>query len=126
MARERYQVYKCELCGKIIEILHGGGPVPVCCNQDMILQAENTVDAAQEKHVPMIEKVEGGYKVMVGEVAHPMGEDHWIEWIEIIADGYTLRKYLDPGDQPEAVFQTGAQSVTARAYCNLHGFWKAE
>jgi superoxide reductase len=86
---------------------------------------ENTTDAATEKHVPVVEKVDGGFKVTVGSVAHPMVEDHHIQWIEVIADGVVLRRRLSPGDAPEAVFETGATSVTAREYCNLHGLWKA-
>jgi superoxide reductase len=122
---ERYQVYKCEVCGNIVEVLHGGGGELVCCGQPMELLTENTVDAAKEKHVPVIEKVEGGYKVKVGEVAHPMEEKHYIEWIELIADGATYRKYLQPGEVPEAIFMVTATSVAAREFCNLHGLWKA-
>jgi superoxide reductase len=91
----------------------------------MKLLVENTVDAAKEKHVPVIEKVEGGVKVKVGAVAHPMEEKHYIEWIQIIADGKADRKFLNPGQAPEAFFKTTAKNVTAREYCNLHGLWKA-
>lgn len=122
---ERYQVYKCEACGNIVEVLHGGEGELVCCGQPMQLLTENTVDAAKEKHVPVIEKIDGGYKVKVGEVAHPMEEKHYIVWIELIADGATYRKYLQPGEAPEAVFMVTAASVTAREFCNLHGLWKA-
>jgi superoxide reductase len=122
---ERYQVYKCELCGNIVEVLHGGDGELVCCGQPMQLLTENTVDAAKEKHVPVIEKIDGGYKVKVGEVAHPMEEKHYIEWIELIADGATYRKYLQPGEVPEALFMVTATSVAAREFCNLHGLWKA-
>lgn len=126
MATERHQVYKCERCGNIVETLHGGGPVPVCCHQDMTLLAENTVDAAVEKHIPVVEKIAGGYKVKVGEAAHPMEEKHFIEWIELVADGTLVsRKYLKPGETPEAVFSVEASQVIARAYCNLHGLWKS-
>jgi superoxide reductase len=122
---ERSQIFKCELCGNIIEVLHGGAGELVCCGQPMKLFTANTVDAAKEKHVPVVEKVDGGYKVKVGSVPHPMEEKHWIEWIEIIADGKTYRQYLNPGDAPEAVFMIAAANVTAREYCNLHGLWKA-
>jgi len=122
---ERLEVYKCEACGNIVEVLHGGGGELVCCGQPMVLLAENTVDAAKEKHVPVIEKVDGGFKVKVGSVAHPMEEKHHIEWIEIIADGKAYRQFLNPGDTPEAVFNIDADQVTAREYCNLHGHWKA-
>ncbi len=122
---ERLQVYKCELCGNIIEILHGGKGEIACCDKPMVLMSENTVDAAKEKHVPVLEKISGGAKVKVGEVAHPMEEKHSIEWIEIIADGKVYRQFLSPGDTPEATFAVEAAQISARAYCNLHGLWKA-
>ena len=122
---ERLQVFKCEVCGHIIEVLHEGAGELVCCNQPMVLQAENTVDAAQEKHVPVIEKTAKGYKVKVGSVAHPMGEDHHIAWIELVADGRSYRRFLEFGAAPEATFLLEASQVSARAYCNLHGLWKS-
>jgi superoxide reductase len=122
---ERFEVYKCEACGNIVEVLHGGGGELVCCGEAMKLMAENTVDAAKEKHVPVIEKVAGGVKVSVGSVAHPMEEKHYIGWIEIIADGKAYRQFLNPGDTPEATFSIDAQEISAREYCNLHGLWKA-
>jgi len=121
---QRLQVYKCEVCGNIIEVLHAGKGQLVCCNQPMKLLEENTVDAAKEKHVPVIEKTDRGYKVKVGSVAHPMEEKHYIEWIELIADGTVLRKFLNPGDNPEAEFEVASEKVSAREYCNLHGLWK--
>ena len=122
---EKLQVYKCEVCGNIVEVIHEGAGELVCCGQPMKLFVENTEDAAQEKHVPVIEKVDGGFKVTVGSVAHPMEEKHYIEWIEIVADGKAYRQFLNPGDTPEAVFKIEAEKVTAREYCNLHGLWKA-
>ncbi|MCK5784100.1 MAG: desulfoferrodoxin [Desulfobacterales bacterium] len=122
---ERYEVYKCEVCGNIIESLHGGKGPLTCCKQPMVLQVENTIDAAKEKHVPVIEKIDGGVKVKVGEVAHPMTDDHYIEWIEILADGKSYIRFLNPGDVPEATFKIDADQVTAREYCTLHGHWKA-
>ncbi|MFH1981637.1 MAG: desulfoferrodoxin [Pseudomonadota bacterium] len=122
---ERLQVYKCEACGNIVEVLVGGAGELVCCGAPMKLMTENTVDAAKEKHVPVIEKAAGGYKVKVGGVAHPMEAKHWIVWIELIADGKVYRQFLNPGDAPEAFFSVEAKSVTAREYCNLHGLWKA-
>ncbi len=122
---ERLQVYKCDVCGNIVEVLHAGGGELVCCGQPMKLRAENTVDAAKEKHVPVIEKIAGGFKVKVGSVAHPMEEKHFIEWIEIVADGKAYRQFLNPGQAPEAVFMVDAATVTAREYCNLHGLWKS-
>lgn len=122
---EKLQVYKCDVCGNIVEVLHAGGGELVCCGQPMKQTVENTVDAAKEKHVPVIEKVSGGFKVKVGSVAHPMEEKHYIEWIEIIADGNAYRKFLNPGQVPEATFMLDATTVSARGYCNLHGLWKA-
>jgi superoxide reductase len=121
---ERLEIYKCEACGNIVEVIHGGGGELVCCGDPMQLLVENTVDAAKEKHVPVIEKVEGGVKVKVGDVAHPMEEKHYIEWVEIIAGDKADRQFLNPGEAPEAVFKTDADNVTARELCNLHGLWK--
>lgn len=122
---ERKQVYKCNVCGNIVEMLDGGDGELVCCDEPMQLQAANTVDTAREKHVPVIEKVDGGVKVTVGSVAHPMEAKHWIEWIEVIADGKSCRQFLEPGQKPEAVFAVSAEKITAREYCNLHGLWKS-
>jgi superoxide reductase len=121
---EKLEIYKCEACGNIVEVVHGGAGELVCCGAPMNLLVENTVDAAKEKHVPVIEKVEGGVKVKVGDVAHPMEDKHYIEWVEIIADGKAYRQFLDPGQAPEAVFKIDAQNITAREFCNLHGLWK--
>ena len=120
----RLQVYKCDGCGIIVEVMHGGAGDLLCCNKPMKLLEENTVDAAKEKHVPVIEKTDGGYKVKVGSVAHPMMDAHYIEWIELLADGKVYRQHLDPGDAPEGVFEISAGDVSAREYCNLHGLWK--
>lgn len=119
-------IYKCGVCGNMVEVLHPGAGTLVCCNQDMALLGENSTDAATEKHVPVIERTAEGIKVSVGSTLHPMQEDHYIEWIELLADGVAYRKFLKPGDQPVAVFQIEAATVTAREYCNLHGAWKAE
>jgi len=121
----RFEVYKCEVCGNIVEVLHEGKGELVCCGQPMKLYKENTIDAAKEKHVPVIEKTAEGFKVNVGSVIHPMEEKHYIEWIELIADGVAYRKFLNPGDAPEAEFCLDAAQVAAREYCNLHGLWKA-
>lgn len=122
---EKLEVYVCEICGNIIEVLHAGIGELVCCDEPMKLLKENTVDAAKEKHVPVIEKLEHGFKVKIGSVPHPMEQKHYIEWIEIIADGKAYRTFLSPGDAPEAVFCIDAEEITAREYCNLHGLWKA-
>ena len=122
---KKNEVYKCPLCGNIVQVLHTGAGELVCCGQPMELMAENTVDAAQEKHIPVVEKTDNGYKITVGSVAHPMEEKHWIEWIELVTDSAVYRADLKPGDTPEAVFCTETDAVTARAYCNLHGLWKS-
>ena len=118
------QVYKCELCGNIVEVLHTGGGELVCCHQAMILLEENTTDAATEKHVPVIEKSGNTVTVKVGSIAHPMEEKHYIEFIELLADGKVYRKFLKPGAAPEAIFEIAAGKLEARAFCNLHGLWK--
>lgn len=122
---QQHEVYKCDACGNIVDVLHGGGGELVCCGQPMNLMSENTVDAAKEKHVPVVEKTANGFKVTVGSTLHPMEEKHYIEWIEIIADGKSYRQFLKPGDTPSAEFCVQAQQVVAREYCNLHGLWKA-
>jgi superoxide reductase len=125
MAIELHQIYKCNICGNIIEInVVGGGPL-VCCGQPMQLLQENTVDASKEKHVPVIEKTKTGIKVKVGSVPHPMEASHYIQWIEIIADGKSYKEFLKPGMKPEAEFCVKASKIIAREYCNLHGLWKA-
>ena len=118
-------IYKCNICGNIVEVLHAGGGDLSCCGSPMERLTENSVDAATEKHVPVIEKTDNGYKVSVGSVAHPMGDDHYIEWIELIAGEQSYRQFLKPGDAPEAFFAVSADSVSARAHCNLHGVWKS-
>jgi superoxide reductase len=123
---KRMEVYRCEVCGNIVEVLHGGTGQLVCCGKPMKLLVENTTDAAREKHVPVIEKVAGGYKVKVGSVPHPMEEKHYIEWIELVADDKAYRQFLSPGQPAEAMFSVEAKSVFAREYCNLHGLWKGE
>lgn len=121
----RNQVYRCEKCGNIVEVLNAGGGTLVCCGADMTLLVENTVDASKEKHVPVIERTADGIKVKVGAVPHPMEDKHFIMWIELIADGKVYRQFLTPGSAPEAFFPVSAGNVTAREYCNLHGLWKS-
>ena len=118
-------VYKCALCGNVFEVLHVGEGEPSCCGEPMKLYKANTTDAAREKHVPEIEKVAAGLKVKVGSVAHPMEQKHYIEWNEVLAEGKVYRQFLKPGDAPEATFSIDAANVNARAWCNLHGLWKA-
>jgi len=119
------QIYKCQICGNIIEVLHQGEGKLVCCQQPMLLMKENTVDASEEKHLPVIEKTEKGVKIKVGAVEHPMTAEHYIEWIEVITDKKVYRKFLNPGDKPEAEFKIKTENIVARAYCNLHGLWKS-
>jgi superoxide reductase len=120
------EVYKCNICGNIVELLHAGMGELVCCGAPMVLRAENTEDAAQEKHVPVMEKTDKGVKVSVGEVAHPMETGHYIEWIEISTADKVYKKFLQPGDEPVAEFEVSYDDIiTVREYCNLHGLWKA-
>jgi superoxide reductase len=125
MAVKRLQVYSCEVCGNIIEVLHAGGGDLVCCDQPMNLLEEKTADQGKEKHVPVIEKKGKGILVKVGSIPHPMEEKHYIEWIEVVSGDKTLIKFLKPGDKPEAEFDIPAEGVTAREYCTVHGFWKS-
>ena len=121
----REQVYKCNVCGNIIEILRAGGGELVCCGQPMELLQEKTADAALEKHVPVIKTTDSETTVKVGEVPHPMEEKHYIEWVEILTDGKIYRKFLKPGDKPEAEFKIAAKEIVAREYCSVHGLWKS-
>jgi superoxide reductase len=121
---KKLEIYKCAICGNIVEVLHGGIGGLVCCGQPMQNLGEKTADTGKEKHVPVIEKIAGGVKVKVGSVAHPMEEKHYIEWIEILADGKAYRQFLNTGDAPEAVFKVEASEIIAREYCNIHGLWK--
>jgi len=121
---QRGQIYKCQVCGNIVEILHAGAGELVCCGQPMELLVGKNRDEGLEKHVPVIEKKETGIKVKVGSVPHPMEEAHFIEWIEIAVDGKTYRQFLQPGQPPEAEFKIRAEKIGAREYCNLHGLWK--
>ena len=118
-------VYKCGMCGNMVEVIHQGEGELVCCGQPMTLLIENTTDASREKHVPVIETIPGGFRVKVGSIPHPMEEKHYIEWIEVIADDRACRRFLSPGQAPEADFMVKADRITVREYCNLHGLWKA-
>ncbi len=122
---ERLQVYECEICGNMVEVIHTGKGELVCCGKPMKLMEENTVDAAKEKHVPVIEKREDGYLIKVGSVDHPMEDKHYIEWVELIVGEKAYRQFLKPGQKPEALFDIKEENVSAREYCNLHGLWKA-
>ena len=120
------EIYKCEICGNIVEILHSGAGALLCCGKDMVLMKENTVDASKEKHVPVIIQ-EGNKKIVkVGSEPHPMTPEHYIEFIEIQCCDKVIRKHLNPGDAPEATFDCTCEGTIARAYCNLHGLWRNE
>lgn len=120
------QIYKCSVCGNLVEIVHAGGGTLVCCDKPMILQTENTVDASLEKHVPVMEAIGDKVVVKVGSVAHPMEAAHYIEWIEILTTSRVYRKYLSPelDRQAKADFIIEGEVIEVRAYCNLHGLWK--
>lgn len=124
---EQFAVYKCDVCGNIVELLHGTHDALVCCGKPMQRLTENTVDASKEKHVPVIEACEGGCKVKVGSAPHPMEEKHWIQFIEIIStEGCRCVKTLKPGEAPEATFSVAPDKVAyAREYCNIHGLWRS-
>lgn len=119
------QVYKCEVCGNMVEVVHNSGGTIHCCGKPMTNMEGNTVDAAKEKHVPVVENVEGGVLVKVGAVEHPMLDNHYIEWIEVLTNKKVYRKHLKPGEKPEALFMLDEEVVAVREYCNLHGLWKA-
>ena len=122
---KRLDVYKCEICGHIIEVLHEGGGTLVCCGQPMKYIVENTVDASKEKHIPVIEETPSGVKVKVGSIPHPMEDKHYIEWIQIVTDHKACRHFLKPGENPECSFEVPKSSIlNAREYCNLHYLWK--
>ena len=122
----KLEIYKCMVCGNIVEVICGGIGELVCCNEPMKNLVTKTVDEGKEKHVPVIEKVASGYKVTVGSTLPPMEEKHYIEWIELLADGKAYRQFLNPGDAPEAEFCVEADSITAREHCNIHGLWKGK
>jgi superoxide reductase len=121
---KRLEVYKCEICGNIVEVLHEGKGALVCCGQEMKLMEEQTADQATEKHVPVMEKIPSGIKAVVGSTLHPMEEKHYIEWIEIITKGGASRKFLKPGDKPESLFKDVEGLEKIREYCSVHGLWQ--
>jgi len=123
---EKNSVYKCSICGNIVEVVHNSSGTLVCCNKNMELLSENTVDASKEKHVPVIKKTKNKVFIKIGSIPHPMEPDHYIEFIELIADNNSYKKFLKPGDKPEALFNVSAETVTAREFCNLHGLWKTD
>ncbi len=123
---KKLEVYECKICGNIVEVLRGGAGELVCCGQPMENLAVKTADEGREKHVPVIEKIDGGYKVKVGSVSHPMEQEHLIEWIELLGDGKAYRQFLKYGDAPETTFAVEAHAVAAREHCNKHGLWEGK
>jgi superoxide reductase len=121
---ERNQIYKCSVCGNIVEVLFVGGGTLVCCGQPMELQTEKQQDAGSEKHVPVIEKTDKGILVKIGFVPHPMEKAHYIEWIELAVDGKRYKEFLKPNNPPEAEFCVNGENLQARTFCNIHGLWK--
>ena len=122
---KRLEFYKCLVCGNVVEVYVGAKGELSCCNQPMEFIQEKSEDSATEKHVPLIEKFDGGYKVVVGSTLHPMQQEHYIEWIELIVDGKSYTQFLTPSDQPEATFMVEGKDVYAREHCNKHGLWKS-
>lgn len=123
---EKYQVYKCDICGNTISVLFAGGGELVCCGQPMKVQEERTADQGKEKHVPFVQKSGEQLTVKVGETAHPMTDDHYIMWVDSISDDVETRNYFKPGDTPEKKFHYKQDLKKIRAYCNIHGLWKEE
>ena len=122
---KKLEIYKCEVCGNIVEMLHASTGQLKCCGQFMTLFKEKTEDQGMEKHVPVIEKTETGVKIKVGDIPHPMEGNHYIEWIELITDGKIYREFLSSGETPEAEFEIKAENIRARSYCNVHGVWNS-
>ncbi|MFA5745974.1 MAG: desulfoferrodoxin [archaeon] len=119
-------IYRCAICGNVVEVVDVGGGTLVCCNQNMNLHHENTGDQLKEKHVPIIEKTDNSVVVSVGSIRHPMTEEHNIKWIEVNIDGSVYVKKLNPGDEPVAEFKGTGYKISARCLCNQHGVWKSQ
>lgn len=120
----QFEIYKCNICGMIVQVLNNTDGELQACGHPMVKLQENTVDASKEKHVPIVEKVDGGIIVKVGSEPHPMEEKHYIMWIEVIAGNKSCMHYLKPGDAPEAFFPTNEENIIVREYCNQHGLWR--
>jgi superoxide reductase len=118
------EIYKCNICGNVVEILHTGAGQLVCCGENMELLDEKKSDEGEEKHLPVLEIEDDLVRVKIGSVPHPMKEKHYIEWIELIADNKVYKKFLNPGDEAMVEFKVKANVLSARAYCNVHGLWK--
>ena len=121
---ERNNILKCNLCGNIIEVIEAHSDNLVCCGQDMNILQENIIEASTEKHIPAVEKTNGGILVKIGSIAHPMEEKHYIQWVEVISKNKSYKKFFSPNNKPEAFFPIEDDKLIVRAYCNLHGLWK--
>ena len=121
-----YQIYKCNVCGDTVEVINAGAGQPYCCGQPMELLVEKTEDVGKEKHVPVVEKQGNELRVKIGEVPHPMEENHYIQWVEVLCDKGCFKKLLKPGDKPEAFFNVDCTNFMVRIYCNVHGLWKSK
>lgn len=124
MAKQK-EVYKCAICGNIVEVLHAGAGTLVCCGQPMELLVEKKGDAGAEKHVPVIEAAADGFLIKVGSIPHPMEETHYIEWIEALTENGSCKKFLKPGEAPEFLLKGDVKIISARCYCNVHGLWQS-
>jgi len=120
---EKMGIYKCEICGNIVEVLHAGMGVLVCCGQNMTLLPEKVTEQGNEKHLPVIEQNGNEYHIKVGEIQHPMLDEHHIEWIDAVTEKEVLRKFLKAGEVPEMVFSTKYKLIKVREHCNIHGLW---
>jgi superoxide reductase len=123
---KKSEIYKCSVCGNIIEILHEGAGTLTCCEKEMIKMEEKTSEEGNEKHKPILEKNDEGVAVKVSSIPHPMEDSHFIEWVEITTNKGTSKKFLKPGEKPEEKFPVGEEVIKVRSYCNLHGLWKGE
>ncbi len=121
-----FEVYKCEVCGNIVEVVHGGAGELICCGQPMKLLEEKASEQGNEKHLPVVEVASGEVKVKVGEVSHPMEEKHYIEWVEVLTPNGAVKRFLKPGENPEVTFKIDEKATAVRSYCNIHGLWKKE
>ncbi len=122
---ERLQIFKCKVCGNIVEVLHAGQGELVCCGQPMKLMQAQTEEQGKEKHVPVIERIDKTVKVKVGSIPHPMEEKHYIEWIAVHTDKGVYRKFLKPEEKPEAEFEV-ENVIGTREYCNIHLLWSTK
>jgi len=122
---QKLEIYKCEICGNIVEVLHGGKGQLVCCGEPMELLKAKETEEGTEKHLPVVESRNSGIIIKVGSIPHPMEEKHHIEWIEVITkDDRAYKKFLKAEDAPEVIFEITFEDVNSvREHCNIHGLW---